>query len=121
MNFNLGNKFCDTEELENLCHNTNILDTIVSYFAELYNMSRPDLLKDIKSHEADGPDGTFDENESNQSSSSDKQRKKVLLKSIKTIINTAARKIAPFLLINSLQIYERWNSKRLITSFNRSA
>ena len=32
MNFNLGDKFCNSEELENSWHNINIPDTIVSFF-----------------------------------------------------------------------------------------
>ena len=38
MSFNLGDKFCDSKELENLWHNTNIPDTIVLFFAELFKI-----------------------------------------------------------------------------------
>ena len=78
MSFNLGGKFCDSKELENLWHNTNIPDTIVLFFAELFKMSKFHLLKDIISDEIDKPDERFDEYEFNQGSSSDKQRKKRL-------------------------------------------
>ena len=83
INFNLGDKFCDSKELENSWHNTNIPHTIVSFFAELFNISKTHLLKDINSYEIDNPNETFDEYEFNHSSSSDKQRKNRLLKSIK--------------------------------------
>ena len=51
MNFNLGNKFCDSEKFENSWHNTNVPDTIVSFFAELFNISETYLLKDTNSDE----------------------------------------------------------------------
>ena len=116
MNFNLGDKFCDSEELENLWNKTNIPDTIVLFFAELFNISKTDLLKDINSDETDKPDETFGEYKFNQSSSSYKQIKNRLLKSIK--IKSMAqilyynlhseRKRRPFHVMNSVQIYERF-------------
>ena len=74
MNFNL-NKFCDSEDLKNSWHNTNVLYTIVWFFAGLFKISKTHLLKDIDYDEIDKPDEMFDEYEFNQSSSSDKQRK----------------------------------------------
>ena len=71
MNFNLVVKFCDSQKLEKLWHNTNIPDTIVSFFAALFNISKTDLLKYVNTDEIGKPDQTFDEYEFNQSSSSD--------------------------------------------------
>ena len=71
MNFNLAVKFCDSQKLEKLWHNTNIPDTIVSFFAALFNISKTDLLKYVNTDEIGKPDQTFDEYEFNQSSSSD--------------------------------------------------
>ena len=128
MNFNLGDKFCHSEKLQNPCRNTNTLDAIVSFFAELFNMSKTHLLKDINSDEVDKPDETFDEYEFNQSSSSDEQKNPRLLKSIKIksmlqILHYnihSGRKLTPFHVMNSEQVHERCRSKELITSFNRS-
>ena len=64
----------------------------------------------------------------NKSSSSDTQRKNRLLKSmkIKSVVQIlycnihSGRKLTPFHVMNSVQIYERCRSKELVTSFNRS-
>ena len=103
MNFNLAEKFCDSEELENSWHNTNIPGTIVSFFAELFNISKPHLLKDIHFDEIRKSDETIDEYEFHQSSSSDMQRKNRLLKSIKIksivqILYTVAENVHLFML-----------------------
>ena len=103
MNFNLAEKFCDSEELENSWHNTNIPGTIVSFFAELFNISKPHLLKDIHFDEIGKSDETIDEYEFHQSSSSDMQRKNRLLKSIKIksivqILYTVAENVHLFML-----------------------
>ena len=44
-------------------------------FAELFDISKTHLLKDISCDEINKPDETFGESKFNQSSSSDKQRK----------------------------------------------
>ena len=73
-------------------------------------MSKSHLLKGINSDEIDKRDKRFDEYELSQSSSSDKQRKKILLKSIKikSIVHSlyynihSGRKLTPFHVMNSL-------------------
>ena len=128
MSFNLGDKFCDSEELKNSWHNTNIPDTILLFFAELFKMTKSHLLKDINSDETDKPEKIFDEYEFSQSSSSDKQRKKRLLKSIKIKSTVhilyynihSGRKLTFFHVMNSVQIYESCRRKELIISFNIS-
>ena len=76
INFNLGGRSCDSEELANLWHNTNIPDTIVLFSAELIKLSKTHLVKDINSDEIDKPDKAFYKHEFNQRFSSAKQRKK---------------------------------------------
>ena len=98
------------------------------FFAELFNISKTHLLKDINSDEIDKPDETFDKYGFNQSSSSDKQSKNRHLKSIKikSMVQIlyynihSGRKLKAFHVMNSVQIYEACRSKELITSFNRS-
>ena len=119
MNFDLEDKLCDSEELISSCLNTNISDTIVYFFVEFFNLSKTHILKDINPDETDNPDETFDEYEFRKISYSDKQRKGRLLKAtkIKSIVQIlyynihSGRKLTPFHVMNSVQIYERCSSK----------
>ena len=43
MNFNINNKFCDAEELDETWDNFNIPDAIIAFFSTLFNVNAASL------------------------------------------------------------------------------
>ena len=113
--FDLNDRFCDANDLEESLNNTKIPEPILRFFATLFNFDQKKFYADRRTGETNPENmNTFE----NCDISDDKRRKMSSLFQIMFYIMHNGCKRTPLHVMNSEAIYDACKSATLITSFN---
>ena len=115
VDFNLNDRFCDAQDLEESWDSTKIPEPLLHFFASLFNFDHKEF---YVNDELDQTVGEDDENSVSSKVSNEKRRKMNSLFQIMYYMLHKGSKRTPLHIMNSEAIYDSCKSATLITSFN---